>query len=321
MSRLVTPLVVFECNASVLANAMNVGSDNIILLPHNDHLMITNQGGVYTVFNLMSKECFIKYDMSVEVLDEWLEEQNVENLHPIVLPREDLVKLLNRIQGRVQITIEEPEDGEVRYVHVKDLIGGEESFEGRFKLNEQAVFPERLLARYVDYFDDGQLMLPKTTLMIGNNCHVLKIKDKLKFDPIIMGKDYKQFVTSIRSINPDEYDVQVFSKSLESEFTTHFTYDFLQSTEEARLQKYDSHQNTIYKFPANPDTMNLVLKYQAGEPKYLVVVEVEDDIAPFFVFFCSVKDMGNAGKVFSSALMFLEGEEDMNDVKVETIED
>lgn len=321
MSRLIDPLVVFECNASVLANAMNVSTERVLLLPHNDHLMITNVGGVFTIFNLMSKECFFKYDMSLEIEEEWLKKQIITDLKPIVIQREDIVKLLNKIQGRVEITIEEPEDGEMRQVHVKDLIGGEESFAGKFKIKEQDVFPERLLSRYVRYFDKGELMIPKTSLMIGNHCHVLKIKDKLKFDPMVMGKEYKQFITSVRAINPDEYDVQVYNKSLESEYTAHFTYDFLQSTDEARLQKYDSHQNTIYKFPANPDTMNLVLKYQVGDPKYLVIIEVEDDIAPFFVFFCSIKDMGTAGKIYTAALLFLEGAEDVNDVKVTTVDE
>lgn len=316
-TRLVASLVVFECNASVLANALNVGTENVLLMPHNNYLMITNIGEtIYTCFNVMTEECFTKYDMSLEIKDEWLKKQLVTDLKPVIIPREDIMKLLNKISGNVEITIEDPQNGEIRYVIVKDLIDGNESSHGRFKIKEQIIDKERLLSRYIEFFDNEGMMIPKTAIMIGENCHILKIKDKLKFNPLIMKEaDYKQFILSVKSITNDEFEIKVYNRSLEAEYDFKFKYDFIQSSDEARLQKYDSHEKTIYNFPVNPSTMELVLKYQAGEPVYLTIIEVDDPVAPFFIFFSSLKDMGDLGKVYTSSLLFLEGGEDINDIK------
>ena len=315
MTRLVKKLVEFECNALVLADALNLGTDDIVFLPHNEHMMITNFGGVYSTFKVMNKDVFDEYKMNIKVKDEWFSEGDVSKLRPIVISRAGIIKLLDKIQGRVKISIESPDEGELRYVIVEDLVGKEEKFEGRFKMKERDIMDTRLLARYVEYFDKDELMIPKISLL-GGDCHILKIKEGLSFSPLIISKDYKQFVTSIVSKTPDEFDVQVFNSSLEDEYTANYSYDFLQSTNEEKFQKYKDHQKTYYKFPANPQTMELVLKFQSAQPKYITIIEVDDDIAPFFVFFSSVKDMGNEGKIYTSSLLYLEGETNIEAVVV-----
>lgn len=319
-TRLVNKLVEFECNASVLADALNLGTEEVLFLPHNNHLMMTNIGGVYTTFKVMTKETFFSYDMKLEILDEWLENEDVENLKPIVIAVSGMVKLLRKIQGRALISIEEPKEGEVRYIHVKDLIGGEESFEGKFTMKERTIVANRLLTRYIQFFDEENLMLPKVALF-GGDFHLLKIKEGLEFSPLILSaKEYKQFVTSVISLNPDEFEVRVFNSSSEEEFTANYIYTFLESTNESKFQEATDHSKTFYNFPANPQTMELVLKYQSAKPQYISIIEVEDDIAPFYVFFSSLKDMGNAGKIYTSSLLFLEGDIDEKDIKVDVVE-
>lgn len=309
-TRLVKPLVVFECNADVLKDGLSVGDEKgeIILLPHNDHLMITNYKSVYSCFKLMSKDCFFSYKMNTKVKEEWFTTRNVKKLKAVVVPVKGINELLSKIK-RVKITIEEPEEGEIRYIHIEDMVGEQVKFSGKIKINEREINADRLLARFVEYYDSEGLMVPKPALA-GSACHILKIKEGLKFTPIITSKDdFKQFITTVVSLNPDEFEVQVFNSSATEEYTATFMYDFLMSTDEEKLQKYKDHSSTFYRFPANPKVMELVLKYQSVHPNYLVIVELEDDDdLQFYVFFCSLKDMGDAAKIYTTSLMFLEGE-------------
>ena len=306
-TRLVKNLVEFECNATVLKDALNVGSDEVIFLPHNEHLMITNTGSVFSCFKLMDKDCFFKYNVTKKIQEKWFEEQNIEKLKPIVFNKAGLIILLERIKARVIIRIEEPKDGEKRYIHIQDLKEGEESFSGKVKILEKEIHANRILARYVEYFDNENLMIPRVSLQ--GDVHIFKIKKGLHFNPIVAGKEITQFLTTIKSLNSDEAEVKVFNSSLVDEFQATYTYNLISSSNMAAFNNSKSHDDTIFNFPANPNTMAMVLRHQSGDPKYLTVVELDDEMSPFFVFFSSIKDMGGVGKIYTSSLLFLEADE------------
>ena len=316
--RLVKNLVTFECNATILKDAINVGSKNILLLPYNDHLMITTDDGIFTCFKLMSSECFLEYKLETQILDEWYNKQMVDKLKVVVFAKEGLIKLLEKMK-RVKITIEEPIDGDVRYIHVDDLVeAGETSFSGKIQLMEKEFTPDRLLTRFVEYFDSKSVMIPKPIFDEAGDFHLFKIREGGVFSPIVIKDEYQQFITSIISITPDEFEIQVFNSSTTGgEFKTKYTFDFIQSTNEENIQKNKKHENTVLCFPANPATMEQVIKYQSGQITHIFVKEENDPVVPFFVIFCSLKDMGDGGKIYTSSILFLETQNIDNRPKIE----
>lgn len=318
-TRLVETFLEFECNAMVLADVLNLGSEEVVFLPHNDHLLISNFAGTYTTFKLMTKECFSSYKLNLDVKEEWLDDFNVEHLKPIVVSRGGIVDLLKKIQGTVKITIEEPADGEERYISIQDTMKGDTNYSGNFKMKERELIEERLLARFVQFFDDDNMMIPKSLIDDAEEFHLLKTKEGVKFSPMIISGDYKQFMTSIANLdkkNKDVFDIKVFNSSSESNYEVHYKYIFIESTNEEKLIKSKNHEKTLYKFPANPKNMELVLKFQSAHPEYFVIIEDDDEDVPFTIFFCSVKDMGEDGKVYTSSMLFLESEIEKRDIKV-----
>lgn len=305
--RLVSKLVTFECNATILKDAMNIGTDNILFLPHNNHMMITNDVSSFSCFKLMNKECFLEYKLETPILDEWYKKRNVVNLQPVVFEQKGLITLLEKIKTRVRITIEAPVPGEIRWIHVDDLAGSGTKFSGKVQLMEKEFMADRLLSRFVEFFDSESVMIPKPSFSANGDFHIFKIKEDAVFSPIVVKDDFKQFIISIACINPDEYSIEVFNTSLEGVYQSNYVFDFVQSTNEDKLQKYDTHSNSFFTFPANPVVMERVIKFQSGQISHIVVIEENNPDIPFFVFFCSLKDMGDGGKVYTSSLLYLEG--------------
>lgn len=268
--------LIFQVESFVLASALNVNSGvdtHVVLHPLNDQIMISNLTGDYAMYKLIDSNAFTEYSYHKEIKDSMLKSGDVEYY---VFDKTSLIQLLSKIDGLVKITIDSKRES-VRKLHVEDVNSVDVKFTGHVTLGDHTISKNRATTIFLTYFHEKKLIIP-TTYLAGNDFHIFKLRKGVEFNPLIVNsKGNDQIKISLMGMNETSAELKIENNTLDSSFSSNFSYALYQTTNEKIIAENNSYQKTIFKNGYNPKVIQNILRFASGNYSYLIVLSVGDD--------------------------------------------